>query len=1191
VSARCYRFVAVTGYGSLAYVPEVNPMVCAASDPAPTTPVFAPGTCPQYELNTGYNKTTNTKVNPIPKQYDERWLVTRIPRYTDDTVAALADVDTWQRAVVSGDVTGNVPGSGSGNWYDSPYGNAEWISQSFDGKNETTANVDNPADDVDYLFRLDFNIDVTDPNLVGILSPLHLGLFADNTIWDVLVNGSSLRVAGDPNLPTSAGITRNEVYVNLGYVEGNHFNLNIPSSYLVPGDNSIVVHVKSGNPFIGFLMQTYADPTCGAVDYGDAPDTYGTLDDSSGPYHVSSELLRLGAAITEIDTDGQPSSGADGDDNDGVSDEDGVSFDFTGGVNADVQVANDTGADAYVCAWLDRWTDGGGGNAAVDGSFDVGDIATSPAQVCQTVANNGGVSTTFTFNWSGLPTVAGYTYARFRVCSTQSECENPTGFAAIGEVEDYRIDFDFRPPSGTIAGTVYEDTNGNSTQDAGEPGIPGVVVAITDSEGGIQTLITDANGNYAANVPAGDTIVDIDATTLPTGFTQTQGTDPTTVTVPAGGIGSDVDGFEPPADAGRLEGVVYSDTNGDGVQNPGEPGIAGVTVTITDNSGGTQVLTTDGNGAYGATVPAGATTVDIDETTLPGGSTQTQGTDPTVVTVVAGETATDIDGYQPPADVGTVTGLIYEDTNGNGSQDAGEPGIPGVAVEVTDSDGNVQTVTTDANGNYTALVPAGDTSLNVDESTLPGGSTQTQGTDITVVTVPAGGTANDVDGYAPAADSGTITGVVYEDSNGNSTQDAGEPGIPGVAVTITDSEGRIQTLITDANGEYTATVPAGSTLVDIEQSDIDGTFTRTQGTDPTTVTVPAGGIGSDIDGFAPGGIDYGDAPASYGTLHADNGPYHITGEALRLGDASTEGDIDGQPSVNADADDLSGTDDDDDGVTFYSASGGGVYADVQVVNDTGADAYVCAWLDRWTDGGGTADLDGSFAAGDMATSPATTCQTVIDNSGGTTTVTFSWGGLPAISGHTYARFRVCSIQTECEIPTGFAANGEVEDYRVAFDFTPTAVTIGDFAMETRTVDDYLSELGVERMDQAELLSLIRSLTPNQPASESDDTATLIAQLRAALDPDNDGQVALLRWDTLEERGTIGFYVHRRQGTEGDWTRINNDMLPGLITAPMGGRYMLVDPEARSGMEYQYHLIEQEATGTTRSYGPFTLKMP
>ncbi|MCI5121984.1 MAG: discoidin domain-containing protein, partial [Candidatus Electrothrix sp. AUS4] len=80
VSARYYRFVATSGHLNLyAFVPEVNPMVCAASDPAPTTPVFAPGTCPQYELNTGYNKTADTKVASSLKQYDERWLVTRIP--------------------------------------------------------------------------------------------------------------------------------------------------------------------------------------------------------------------------------------------------------------------------------------------------------------------------------------------------------------------------------------------------------------------------------------------------------------------------------------------------------------------------------------------------------------------------------------------------------------------------------------------------------------------------------------------------------------------------------------------------------------------------------------------------------------------------------------------------------------------------------------------------------------------------------------------------------------------------------------------------------------------------------------------------------------------------------------------------------------------------------------------------------
>jgi hypothetical protein len=377
-------------------------------------------------------------------------------------------------------------------------------------------------------------------------------------------------------------------------------------------------------------------------------------------------------------------------------------------------------------------------------------------------------------------------------------------------------------------------------------------------------------------------------------------------------------------------------------------------------------------------------------------------------------------------------------------------------------------------------------------------------------------------------------------------------------------------------------------LVDIEQSDIDGTFTRTEGTDPTTVTVPAGGTGSDIDGFAPGGIDYGDAPDSYGTLHASNGPYHITGEALRLGTANTEVDIDGQPSSGADADDTDGTDD-DDGVTF-SSPGAYLQADVEVVNNTGNPAYLCAWLDRWSDGAAT--LDGTFDdATDIASSPGTTCQTVADNAGVATSHTFEWTGLPAASGHTYARFRVCSTIGECNTATGFAANGEVEDYRIYFDFTPTAVTLGGFDMEVREVDDYLAELGVNQLGRAELLDLVRSLAPDQPVSESNDTASLIVHLRASLDPDGDKKVAVLRWDTLEERGTIGFYVHRREEAKGDWIQVNDDMLPGLITAPMGGRYMLADPEARSGGVYLYHLIEQEAAGATRSYGPFTLKMP
>ena len=143
----------------------------------------------------------------------------------------------------------------------------------------------------------------------------------------------------------------------------------------------------------------------------------------------------------------------------------------------------------------------------------------------------------------------------------------------------------------------------------------------------------------------------------------------------------------------------------------------------------------------------------VDETTLPGGSTQTEGTNPTTVSVPVGGTASDIDGYERAATSGRAIGVVYEDTNGNGTQDIGESGIQGVTVNITDSLGNTQTVVTDVNGAYTATVPAGDTLIDLDESTLPGGTTITEGTEPTVITVPAGGTASDIDGYEPAATS------------------------------------------------------------------------------------------------------------------------------------------------------------------------------------------------------------------------------------------------------------------------------------------------------------------------------------------------------------------------------------------------------------------------------------------------------
>ncbi len=139
------------------------------------------------------------------------------------------------------------------------------------------------------------------------------------------------------------------------------------------------------------------------------------------------------------------------------------------------------------------------------------------------------------------------------------------------------------------------------------------------------------------------------------------------------------------------------------------------------------------------------------------------------------------------------------------------------------------------------------------------------------------------------------------------------------------------------------------------------------------------------------------------------------------------------------------------------------------------------------------------------------------------------------------------------------------------------------------VIDFLEGLNVEQMDTAALSALLSAWDAEAAAAAGSDRAALLQALSQYLDPNADGQVAVLFWDTLEERGTIGFYVERKQG-DGNWQQINNEMLPGLITAPMGGEYQLADPSASAGKQYQYRLIEQEARGNRNTYGPYTLEI-
>jgi len=164
-----------------------------------------------------------------------------------------------------------------------------------------------------------------------------------------------------------------------------------------------------------------------SFDFGDAPLPYPTELVDDGARHVPVGP-RLGP-LRDADTDGLPSAAGDGDDAGGVDDEDGVAFGLiqAGGSMAAVNLLLQNATAGKVDAWID---------------FDRNGVWEDPEQILDSVDISNPLQT---LNFA-LPAgvVPGDTFARVRLSSDGNL--DPTGPAADGEVEDYRISI-ASPPS------------------------------------------------------------------------------------------------------------------------------------------------------------------------------------------------------------------------------------------------------------------------------------------------------------------------------------------------------------------------------------------------------------------------------------------------------------------------------------------------------------------------------------------------------------------------------------------------------------------------------------------------------------------------------------------------------------------------------------------------------------------------
>ena len=270
----------------------------------------------------------------------------------------------------------------------------------------------------------------------------------------------------------------------------------------------------------------------------------------------------------------------------------------------------------------------------------------------------------------------------------------------------------------------------------------------------------------------------------------------------------------------------------------------------------------------------------VDPTTLPAGVSQTFDADgaldhQTMRTLAVGQVDLAADfGY---AGTGSVGDFVWLDINGDGVQDTDEPGIPDVGVTATWAgvDGALDTaddvvyptVTTDADGLYLVdNIPAGHVRVTVDTTTLPAGVVATFDLDdvldsTTVRNLGAGENATDVDfGYTGT---GSVGDFVWLDVNADELQDVGEPGIPGVDVTVTWAGfdgvlGNADDVVyptdtTDAVGLYTViNVPAGPVRVTIDTATlpdgVEATFDLDGGVDSTADRLlGAGEAAIDVD--------------------------------------------------------------------------------------------------------------------------------------------------------------------------------------------------------------------------------------------------------------------------------------------------------------------------------------------------------
>ncbi|MDP2289724.1 MAG: SdrD B-like domain-containing protein [Actinomycetota bacterium] len=453
----------------------------------------------------------------------------------------------------------------------------------------------------------------------------------------------------------------------------------------------------------------------------------------------------------------------------------------------------------------------------------------------------------------------------------------------------------------TIGNFVWDDLDQDGRQDAGEPGLNGVTVqlwnstktALLDSDvtsgGGLYTLGAPSAGNYRVRVvlpnvndafsprnqAAGNDFLDSDfyASGVDFGFT---GIFAVSGTINITSIDAGIIRFRTPTPTRtptpiNIGNFVWDDLDQDGRQDAGEPGMAGVVVQLW-NSAKTSLLaqtTTNASGNYSVVAPlpgdyrvrvvlpafndqfspknqAGGDDLldsDINPSGADIGFTDIFNLASNVISITSIDAG--IIRFRTPTPTRTPTPInignfVWDDLDQDGRQDAGEPGMAGVVVQLWNSakTSMLAQTTTNGSGNYTVVAPLpGDYRIrvvlpNVNDAFSP--ENQAGGDDLLDSDInPSGADLGFTDIFNLASNVISITSIdggiirfrtptptrtptpinignfVWDDLDGDGEQDGGEPGLSGIEVQLWNSTmtSMLAQTTTNGSGNYTVVAP------------------------------------------------------------------------------------------------------------------------------------------------------------------------------------------------------------------------------------------------------------------------------------------------------------------------------------------------------------------------------------------------